>query len=94
MLLEPPKSCTQVTCIVPVVPCVQNKLPLKKRHNEIRDFNWHRFHSHFKGLGQALVRGKIEKEKMDCSEGKKGTLSNLDIQQEVQYLFSTFPTTQ
>lgn len=71
MLLEPPKPCTQVTCIVPVVPCVQNKLPLKKRHNEIRDFNWHRSHSHFKGLGQALVRGKIDKEKMDCTEGKR-----------------------
>lgn len=54
MLLEPPKSCTQATCVVPVVLCVQNNLPLKKRHSKIRDFNCHRFHSHSKGLGQAL----------------------------------------
>lgn len=68
MLLEPPKSCTQATCIVPVVPCAQNKLPLKERHNEIRDFNWHRLRSHFKGLGQVHVRGKVEKEKLHWNE--------------------------
>lgn len=33
MLLEPPKPCTQATCVVPVVLCVPNKLPLKRRHN-------------------------------------------------------------
>ena len=60
MLLEPPKSCTQATCIVPVVPYAQNKLPLKKRLREIRDFNWH---SHFTRPSQALLRGEKKK---DC----------------------------
>lgn len=78
MLLEPPKSCTQATCIVTVVLCVQNKLPLKGRDNKIRDFNWQ---SHFTQLVSALVRGKTEKQKQDCKEKIKN-FNKLFIQQE------------
>lgn len=37
MLLEAPKSCTQATSLVPVVPFCVARLPSKKRHNEIID---------------------------------------------------------